>query len=302
MLDDKLFVADGGGLSVYDATKPDTLVFSWFVNTNQFGDGLSVFATPDLVALTVYTSGLYLIDHASQGVSGILSVPDIGLGVVANDRNAFSTDEVNGLIAVDITNPANPVALDSLSGSVELGGGLALANDFVYWCAGQNGLKVVDISQPSKLQEKASFAPSQIFAIRAALTDTLIFLATGDLPETGGFKNGVYILKNELVTSVASQESTAPDDFVLAQNYPNPFNPETTIRYTLPQGSEVNLSVYNLLGQRITTLVDRKQTRGSHHISWNGRDQKGLRVSSGLYIYELQAGGFTLVRRMLLLR
>ena len=93
-----------------------------------------------------------------------------------------------------------------------------------------------------------------------------------------------------------------PAQFTLAQNYPNPFNPETVISYQLSVVEEVELSIYNVLGQRIITLVDGRQEAGEHRVRWDGRDQEGRMVSSGIYYYRLTAGGFSESRKMILLR
>jgi hypothetical protein len=79
----------------------------------------------------------------------------------------------------------------------------------------------------------------------------------------------------------------------LAQNYPNPFNPGTTIRYTLPLPSRVTLEVFNILGQRVRTLVDGDQYAGTFYVVWDGTNGDGKRVASGVYIYRLQATGLS---------
>ena len=93
-----------------------------------------------------------------------------------------------------------------------------------------------------------------------------------------------------------------PNEFALDQNYPNPFNPETTIRYDLPESSHVVLKIFNILGEEVKTLVDAEQTAGIKTIIWNGKDKLGKDVSSGAYIYQMQAGGFTKVKKLTLLR
>lgn len=97
--------------------------------------------------------------------------------------------------------------------------------------------------------------------------------------------------------------TTIPGEFVLFQNYPNPFNPSTTIRYQLPRSSEVVLDIYNLLGQKIASLVDGWQAAGEYRVQWNGRSERGAVVSSGIYLYRLKVdGGSVKSRRMILLK
>ena len=98
------------------------------------------------------------------------------------------------------------------------------------------------------------------------------------------------------------EESNTIQTFYLEQNYPNPFNAETVIEYELPENSQVKLSIYNILGQHIKTLIDGYQKVGINKAVWNGKDQAGRKVSSGVYFYRLKAGEFTQTRKMLLIR
>ena len=93
-----------------------------------------------------------------------------------------------------------------------------------------------------------------------------------------------------------------PEDFVLDQNYPNPFNSGTVIRFALPQIDEVTLSLYNLTGQKVATLLDGPRAAGAYTIRWDGRDEVGQELASGVYLYRLQAGTQVETRKLLLLR
>jgi PKD repeat protein len=93
-----------------------------------------------------------------------------------------------------------------------------------------------------------------------------------------------------------------PTDISLEQNYPNPFNPMTRIDYALPEGTEVHLTVHNILGQTVKTLVDGYQEAGYKNVIWYGDDETGAQVSSGVYFYRLDAGGRSQIRKMLKLQ
>ena len=96
---------------------------------------------------------------------------------------------------------------------------------------------------------------------------------------------------------------TKPESFALADNYPNPFNPTTTIQYALPQAADVELTVYNAVGQPVRTLVAEYQSAGRYAVDWDATNDSGHRLSSGMYFYRLQAGEeFREVRKMLLLK
>ena len=93
-----------------------------------------------------------------------------------------------------------------------------------------------------------------------------------------------------------------PATYVLLQNYPNPFNPSTTIEYELPVRSQVDLIIYNILGQRVATLYSRTQPAGLHGIEWDGTDAQGRPVASGIYFYRLHTPSFSQAKKMVLLR
>ncbi|MGD8923172.1 MAG: FlgD immunoglobulin-like domain containing protein, partial [Candidatus Zixiibacteriota bacterium] len=104
-------------------------------------------------------------------------------------------------------------------------------------------------------------------------------------------------------TDVADEISdNLPGNFNLRQNYPNPFNPSTTIEYDLPHRSHVRIDVLNVLGQKVRVLIDREETAGSHSITWDGTDDSGESVSTGIYLYRIQAGEIVESRKMLLLK
>jgi len=99
-----------------------------------------------------------------------------------------------------------------------------------------------------------------------------------------------------------ARKSALPQKFSLSQNYPNPFNPQTSIDYALPQDTHVKLTVYNILGERVKVLVDEYQTAGYKGACWDGKDEKGEDVASGVYFYRLETEEFFKVKKMLLLK
>ena len=93
-----------------------------------------------------------------------------------------------------------------------------------------------------------------------------------------------------------------PGSYALHQNYPNPFNATTRIKYDLPRASRVSIVVFNILGQRVTTLVDGKQPAGYHEVVWDGRNKEGNTVASGVYFYRIDTEGFESSKKMVLLK
>ncbi|MFW9769953.1 MAG: T9SS type A sorting domain-containing protein, partial [Candidatus Thorarchaeota archaeon] len=96
--------------------------------------------------------------------------------------------------------------------------------------------------------------------------------------------------------------SAVPTEFDLSQNYPNPFNPATNIQFAVPREAHVTLVIYNVLGQRVTTLVDEIKSTGFHSVEWDGRDHAGKPVASGIYLYRIKTDKFIQSRRMVLLK
>jgi len=97
-------------------------------------------------------------------------------------------------------------------------------------------------------------------------------------------------------------EIARPEKFELSQNFPNPFNPSTTIRYALPERSTVRLTIYNMLGKEVRTLVNTVEDAGYKSIIWDGLDQHGRLISTGVYIYKIQAGNFSQTRKMVFMK
>lgn len=93
-----------------------------------------------------------------------------------------------------------------------------------------------------------------------------------------------------------------PLEFDLGQNYPNPFNPSTTITYILPESARVQLDIYNIKGQLVTSLVDAQQVAGNHSVIWNSKDMNNRNVASGVYLYRLSTANKTVTKRMLLMK
>jgi hypothetical protein len=104
------------------------------------------------------------------------------------------------------------------------------------------------------------------------------------------------------VETVRGEGELAPTAYELSQNYPNPFNPGTTIEYAIPQEGPVRLVVYNTLGEEVATLVDEVRMPGIYRVQWDGTDNNHLTVATGVYLCRIQAGNFSSLKKMLLLK
>ncbi len=119
-----------------------------------------------------------------------------------------------------------------------------------------------------------------------------------NLVESGFLAN--RLLRGPVVSVAADEE--LPLTFSLSQNYPNPFNPSTTIRFEISSRSKVELRVWNILGQHIATLVNEQKEPGRYTVEWDGRNDEGAHVSSGVYFYRLRATEYVEIKKLILLK
>ena len=114
--------------------------------------------------------------------------------------------------------------------------------------------------------------------------------------------NTFIIVRRVTANGIEDILDEMPNQYSLSQNYPNPFNPTTTIIYQLPKTSKVSLTIYNIIGQKIKALINEKQSAGKHTVTWDGLDQNGQHVSSGIYLFRLQTYDFIKTYKMLVVR
>ncbi len=136
-------------------------------------------------------------------------------------------------------------------------------------------------------------------------TDGLCYTYAGFYPESATILQAGLAIKfttNSPDSFIENDNSTNNYNFSLTQNYPNPFNPTTNIVFSLEESSDISLEIYNVIGQKITTLAMGRYASGSHHIEWNGIDENGKRVSSGIYFYKLSTPNNSVQKKMLLLK
>ena len=125
------------------------------------------------------------------------------------------------------------------------------------------------------------------------------FVVAGD-NILAGTSQGVWIRSiNDTVTTTAVNESKImnPTVFMLFQNYPNPFNPITIIKYDLPKAGRVTLKIYDVLGRKVATLINEEKPAGRYQVEFNGSS-----FASGVYFYRIQAGNYSSVKKMILLK
>jgi len=140
------------------------------------------------------------------------------------------------------------------------------------------------------------FAPIYQFVFKQNIG--LIAVSMSDGMTGFPFYSTHHSLNYSVITAVTSpSNSSHVNNFCLFQNYPNPFNPSTTIRYSLPSSAKVRLTIHDMLGRKIQTLIDEEQSAGWKEVQWNASN-----VASGIYFYKIQSGNFTEMKKMMLLK
>ena len=175
--------------------------------------------------------------------------------------------------------------------------GLAEIREFII------GQRVEGIVLPAASGGTAPLTYSLSPALPAGLTFDAATRTIAGTPRTAAETEYTYTVTDANGATASLWLQTLPTAFSLADNFPNPFNPTTTIKYALPQAADVELTVYNVVGQPVRTLVAEHQSAGRYAVEWDATNDSGHSLSSGMYIYRLQAGGeFREIKKMLLLK
>ncbi|MCW8849360.1 MAG: T9SS type A sorting domain-containing protein, partial [Melioribacteraceae bacterium] len=143
-----------------------------------------------------------------------------------------------------------------------------------------------------KLNEaKSEYSKVNISIEPESITSNVAYL-------TNAWKLAIGVINNASESIVAIEDNSGiPTEYGLGQNFPNPFNPSTIISYQLPKSSYVNISIYDILGNLVTKLVDREMQAGYHTVSWNASN-----LSNGVYFYTIRSGSFIATKKLLLLK
>jgi hypothetical protein len=212
-----------------------------------------------------------------------LSVDASVVGVKVKDNTAFISHPAN-LYAFDISDLSNPRQLGYLKSaggsSVFIEGNYAYLNNY-------KQLRVVDISSPEQMK-LVGYYPIPTTGTGIYVKDQVAYVTCQD--------NGLYLIKFDNVSGVENN-NTLVKDFTLSQNYPNPFNPSTSISYNIPNPAFVSLKVYDMLGKEVAVLVNEEKPAGTYNVEFNAKN-----LASGIYFYKMQAGNFTITKKLTLLK
>ena len=148
---------------------------------------------------------------------------------------------------------------------------------------------IIDVSDPTFPKELTS--PSEFeYSYDIQAKDNLILLSNI-------YGGGVWILKNNLITSIIKDYTNQVSDFQLSQNYPNPLNSNTIIEFGVPKKEKVTIEIFNVLGQIVKILLNKEVETGKHKVEFNVTN-----LSSGIYFYKLSAGGSSITKKMVILK
>jgi PKD repeat protein len=247
-----------------------------------------------------------LIVDASNLTQTSLSLSDLQFGTRYFWRvRSFSANDTSNWSAVwrftTIALPIPPTLVQPPNGASLMSNSTTLI-----WIPPQNAesyqLQVSKSSVFSSAEIDTAGITEPGFQLQNLENNTLYYWRVSTTNSVGTGNWSIVFRFTTAIVSVERIGDEQPAEFFLSQNYPNPFNPETTILYHVPNATQVRLTVYNMTGQRVVTLADGVQSPGVYSARWNGKDDFGREVASGLYLYRLQASDFGQLRRMLLIR
>ncbi len=218
------------------------------------------------------------------------------MGSVVKIGNYLYLSGENGLRVLDVANPAVPAEVSYTTGIGDsYQHDLRVDGDLLYVAGGWGGLQIVNIAVPTNPVVIAFRETSHISQNTKSveLAGGLIYLANGD---------EIVILDLDEVTAVGSTPLPTAGGVLLGQNSPNPFNPMTKLSFDLAAPAHARLSIYDVGGHLVKTVVDELRPVGRHEVMWDGQNAAGQQVPSGVYLYRLEAGGNVQTKRMMLVK
>ena len=258
--------------------------------------------------------GDYYAYHVQHGQYATVGIEDhtgtIGLEYTYNNSYPSAAEPLDDEMAILFTcSVINPLVLVPNSFYIEMESNQSLTDTLYLNNIGEESI-TYSINNPQHLGW-ISFSPAS-GELNGGETDEIEItfdstnLQSGDyscdLIIQTGTDYEIYLPVNLTVTETTVENDILPEKTGLYQNYPNPFNPATNIKFSLREKSNVLLEIYNIRGQKVKTLVNEQLNNGLHEISWDGRDEHQNSVASGIYFYKMKAGGFSSLRKMILMK
>ncbi|MEK9135710.1 MAG: FlgD immunoglobulin-like domain containing protein [Bacteroidota bacterium] len=288
-----------------------------FAGTANFGVGDGVFlSTNNGTSWTAVNTGLSNTSVLALALSGTNLFAGTSGGVFLSTNNGTSWTAVNtGLTNTTVF--ALAVSGTNLFAGTLAGGVFLSTNNGTSWTAVNSGLTNTDVrslavsgtnlfagtggrgvfvstNNGTSWVAANTGMPTNTRVVSLAVSGTNLFAGTGG--------SGVWRRPLSEMVSVRLSSDDLPTEFSLEQNYPNPFNPETRIRFALSKTEPTQLDVFDILGRHVRSLVKEQLSAGDHEVVWDGQNDEGRSVASGVYLYRLVAGQSVNTKRMLLLR
>jgi choice-of-anchor B domain-containing protein len=203
----------------------------------------------------------------------------------------------------NISNPGNPQRVGQYADGNATVHNFIVRGNYGFTSYYTAGFRVFDISNPAQLSLASEYDTSPQSGEGYAGAFGVYPLAPSGNIYVSDWDNGLFVFSfADSSTTGTGQLAGVPHDYELHQNYPNPFNPSTTIKYEVPGQSYVSIDVFNLLGQKVRNLVSETKQAGMHSVEWDGKDEWGNPVPSGIYFYRMSSPGFNDMKRMILIK
>lgn len=283
------------GLRIIDVSDPsDPVELSFWNSSEGFARGVAVAGSSSPI---VYLADEHKIRLILGSISGPYEVSfhSSGFSLTANDL-VVSGDKLYvafgriAMMIVDVFDSVNPFPISHMPEGY--GEGIDVVDNLSFVATSDIGLRVIDVSSPDT-PTLVGFFGGIPNAMDVAVEENIAYVASAS--------EGLFVVRNDFTTSI-DERQTIPKRFALLGNYPNPFNPSTEIAFELPTSAHIHLAIYNLLGQQIRILVDALRPAGNQIVLWDGLDDGGEAVSTGIYLYRMEVGSIIRSKKMLLLK
>ena len=277
------YVADNwAGLRIIDVSDPSNPVEVGHHDTPTIAVG--IYVSGDYAYVTDRDAGLRVIDVSAPGNPeevGYYDTPGWALDVYVSGDYAYVADEDSGLRVIDVSDPRNPVEV-SYYETLGSAHGVYVLGDYAYVAGSDGGLRIIDVSDPSN-PEEVGYYDTPGWACGVYVSGGYAYVADDDA--------GLQIY--QFYGMGVAETSTLPDKLVLYHSWPNPFTSRTCIRFAIPQVDgcdklHVTLSIYDVTGRLICTLVDDELSAGYYSVEWHADNDVGQRVAQGIYLCELK--------------
>jgi hypothetical protein len=280
MVDLSDFAIFGANYGKKEADAPASYIWAYDLNA----DG-----TIDLSDFAIFGANYGTTLQVAKGVATEMPTADVMMAMAGDYDESTATYKLHVNIGQDIDGFEFMLSYDTTA--------LEFAGDVT----GLVGLPIASENEEGVITVADAFIGEKFNG-----TVTLSFRALGEISDM------IFTIDNALVmngldlaqvTDIAEFEAKAvPTVYSLSQNFPNPFNPTTTIGYAIPQTGQVELAIFNTAGQKVRTLVSEEQSAGFYKMVWDGRNEMGESVGSGVYIYRLHSGSFSKTAKMNLIK